>query len=237
MLKQLYGEYISYVNTGKKTKGVYFGESIFRLKSFFYFPNIFNLSKNDIEIPEKLISIFKDRPDLIQKYFDDPTFNYDSAKQLIHEYNTTTDSPSNVESNTIVNELKEEIPSLSDDEILSFSNEERIQHVIDLCIDKAKAYNIYKNKTGHMATRIGGYLFVSKYLNETELESRKEIWERLTCSKIGDKTYLYSPYTQKNKYKITIIRHLKELADFFNNIGALDIAEIIEKDIIRLQKK
>lgn len=233
LLSEKFYAYKYYVKTGKKTFDIFIEDSKSDLTYFIIeLKNNNQLVQNRNKEKDKILSIFLNRKDLIQKYFEEPIFNLESAKKLIIEYDSTTNFTTHFKSSEInKGQLREE-------ELLS--NEERIKKVINLSIKQARYYYKFRNKSIHMGTRIGGYLFVSEYLEENETESRKQIWERITGSHFGDEIYLYSPYTVKSSIHSTI-RHLKELLDFFENLEedlkTGDIVEIIQKNINKLQMK
>lgn len=237
LLSEKFYAYKYYVKTGRKTFDVFIEESKSDL-TYFSVKLINNdqLVQNRSKEREKILSIFLNRKDLIEKYFEEPIFNLESAKKLIIEYDSTTNFTSQIKFSEINK------GQLNEEKLLSYDN--RKKNAIDLSVIAAKRYYKFKNKSIHMGTRIGGYLFISEYLKDSETESRRQIWERLTDFHFGDEVYLSSPWTVKSS-PVTTIKHLNELLIFFkelrenNTIGDIvdDIIEHIQRDIKKLQKK
>lgn len=156
--------------------------------------------------------------------------------KLISEYDSTTFFYSTLQSPEFNKE------PITEEKLLSL--EERKKKVVDFCIKEAKHYYRFRNKSVHMGTRIGGYLFVCEYLVESETESKKQIWERLTDFHFGDDVYLSSPWIVKSSSQTTS-NHLKELLVFIKElkeditIGDIvdDLLELIQRNIKKLQKK
>lgn len=237
LLQNKYNEYRWYVRKGKKTFDIYIHESITDLQLYEYSLDESTHSKRRKEkVHGKISSIFLLRNDLVRKYFEEPVFNFESAMKLLSEYDSTTIFFSAKQSSETINQ-----PIIVEE---SLSHENRKKKVIDLSIIEAKRYYKFKNKSIHMGTRIGGYLFISEYLKDSETESRRQIWERLTDFHFGDEVYLSSPWTVKSS-PVTTINHLNELLIFFkelrenNTIGDIvdNIIELIQRDIKKLQKK
>jgi hypothetical protein len=223
-LKDSYQDYRENVLSGNKTFDVFVHEALYKFSMV-----EFDALNTDVQILQirrensgKYYSIFKLRPDLIEKYFCKPDFHFLKAKDMVCEFDSTTKIFS--ESSNYPQKKVLEIEKNNTDKI------------VELSVEEAKKYLLRPNSTTHMAMRIGGYLFLSGYLTEKKLDNKILRWSELIQHSIGDAIYLSSPDTVKSSKKITL-RHLEELFDFFTFIEASEIAKIIAYDIQKLKKQ
>ena len=160
--------------------------------------------KTDKEFQEKtrshnkVVSIFLNRPNLIEKYFEGAIFTYKDYKSLLKEYNTT---PIRMEETTQ--------PNIGDEEkLLKVKNE-------------ILKYESGEKQPKHIGQRIFGYLLKANYFLAYNDEQRLAEWQNFTgLDSKPEMSYLRDPLYNKNSIaKDKFATQLKQIEEFFYLIG------------------
>ncbi len=179
-----------------KSFDIYINDYLAEIQNFTY--------KTDKEFQEKtrsynkVVSIFQNRPNLIEKYFESTNFNNKDYKNLLKEYNT---SPVSKEETTQSNIGDEEKFLKIKKEILKYESGEK--------------------QPKHIGQRMFGYLLKANYFLAYNDEQRLAEWQNFTgLDSKPEMSYLRDPLYNKNSIdKDKFATQLKQIKEFFYLIG------------------
>ena len=160
--------------------------------------------KTDKEFQEKsrshakIVSIFLNRPNLIEKYFENVSFNYKDYKSLLKEYNTTP-----------IREEETIQPNIVDEEKFLKVKKEILK------------YESGEKQPKHIGQRMFGYLLKANHFLAYNDEQRLAEWQNFTgLDSKPEMSYLRDPLYNKNSIdKDKFATQLKQIEEFFYLIG------------------
>lgn len=159
-------------------------------------------------IHSKVSNLFLGRPDLILKYFDSKTFNFQDYKNLINKYNTTIISP--------IEEENEESTIFAPFNELKFYtlNDKKIENEL-----RKFVLECYENGTMHLGDRNFGYFLKHKHPAYSTTKQYTEAWT-LYIGKYEPRDnckYISDPSHWKNISEIdATLKSLERIENFYS---------------------
>lgn len=199
LLKRGYLLYQHEVVKQNKSFDVYINDYLAETHNFTY--------KTDKEFQEKtrsqtkVVSIFQNRPNLIEKYFENKHFNYQDYKNLLKDYNANPISEEEV--------TQSSAPIGTDEEKLLKVKKEILK------------YESGEKQPKHIGQRMFGYLLKANYFLAYNDEQRLAEWQNFTgLDSKPEMSYLRDPLYNKNSIdKDKFATQLKQIEEFFYLIG------------------
>ena len=180
----------------KKSFDIYINDYLAEIQNFTYKTN--KEFQEKTRSHNKIVSIFQNRPNLIEKYFESVNFNYKDYKSLLKEYNTTS-----------IREEETIQPNIVDEEkLLKVKNE-------------ILKYESGEKQPKHIGQRMFGYLLKANYFLAYNDEQRLIEWQNFTgLDSKPEMSYLRDPLYNKNSIdKDKFTTQLKQIEEFFYLMG------------------